>query len=271
MKKKEFNQKKIDEMYNLSGMSISEIACILNTTNVTLRKAMVDYGFKIDSNRKFFNKPITLNKEQEEILFGGLLGDCCLTKNGRNDNNAQIIYTSSVKDHVEYFKSFFTNISSNESKNLIEKKYLDKRTKKEYSRYIFRSILNKTLTEYMSKWYKDGTKIIPDTLKLTPKMCLIWYLGDGSIQNHYKDKRTDLIKLSTNSFTEKEITNILLPQLIDFEAYIGFTEKKQPVIRIPRRKVKKFLDYIGDCPVETYKYKWEIFDYTYEKYKQNEK
>ena len=38
------------------------------------------------------------------------------------------------------------------------------------------------------------------------------------------------------------------------------------IIKIPPKYFTKFLKYIGPCPVESYKYKWNILDPTYEKY-----
>lgn len=270
MKKIKLNFDIINNLYCVSGMSMANIATILKFSRPTIKKIIIDNGIKIDSDRKFSNKKIILTKEQEEILFGGLLGDACLTKNGKELTNPQITYTSSVKNHVEYFKSYFNDLSTNECKILKPYKFFDKRTNKEYTRYTFRSILNVGLIDYFNNWYHNGIKVIPLTLKLTPKICLMWYIGDGSIQHDYKNKSTGLIKLSTNFFSKTEIENILIPQLKIFEAYISKTDKNQFVIKIPRRKIKKFLTYIGNCPVKEYEYKWFVFDYKNKKYKNNE-
>ena len=268
MRKKDFNIDEVKFKYVVKRESITRIAKQLNTSRLTLRKWMVENDFKIESSRKHTNEIITLSKEQEDALFGGLLGDACLTNNGKEKNNAQISYTSSCKDHVEFFKEFFEpNVSDYGVK---ESKYLDKRTNKVYTRYCYRSELNSRFSEYREKWYIDNIKTIPKDLKLTSKMCLIWYLGDGSLQQCYNEKRTDLIKLSTNSFVQEEVDNILVPQLKKFGAYSALNEKGQCIIRIPRKGINKFLSYIGECPVDSYKYKWEVFDYKYKKYKENE-
>jgi len=267
MKRKEFDYELVYQLYNISGETITNIAKILGTNRLTITKWLKRNNFEIDSKRKKTNKIITLSVEQEEILYGGLLGDCCLSNNGKRNTNTQISYISSKKDHVEFFKSFFEQFSGND---IIETSYLDKRTNKFYTSYRFRSSLNVGLNEYREKWYVDGVKIIPIDLKLTPKICLMWYLGDGSIQQCYSENRTDLIKLSTNCFNEKDVDEILIPQLSYFFAYKVLNEKNQPIIKIPRKYVKKFLDYIGECPVESYKYKWDVFEYKYNKYKKDE-
>jgi len=267
MKKKEFCKQEIINSYILKKESVSKIAKSLNVSRLTLSKWMVNNGIKIDSHRKYHNKPLVLSKEQEDILFGGLLGDASLTNNGRKNTNAQLLYVSSNKDHVEFFHSFFKDTPTYGIK---ESKYFDERTNKTYVSYVLRSSLNKTFTEYRDKWYVNNIKTIPKDLKLNSKICLVWYLGDGSIQQCYKERRTDLIKLSTNCFNKEEIKTVLIPQLKEFAAYVGFNEKNQPIIRIPRKGIKKFLKYIGDCPVKSYQYKWKVFDYKYNKYEQHE-
>ncbi len=266
MEKKIFDKNLLTELYIISGMSIVSMAKVLGTTQITLRRRMVENDIKINSKLKFSNKPIQLSALQEEILIGGLLGDACLTQNGKKETNAQLIYLSSVKSHVIYFKSFFDTTSKDVSVN----HYFDKRTNKTYTRYSFRTQLNSTFTKYRDKWYPKGVKIIPTDIKLTPNVCLIWYLGDGSIQNDLKEKRTEVIKLSTNGFSVDDIKTTLLPQLKVFEPTIYYNDGK-PIIIIPRKNIRLFLSYIGDCPIPEYSYKWLVFDYKYKKYKEHEK
>lgn len=88
--------------------------------------------------------------------------------------------------------------------------YYDKRTNKNYERYSFKTYVNEGFTEIYNLWYKNNVKIIPKNLKLNKIICLIWYIGDGSLVT---SKRTQYIKLATNCFTKEDQENILLPQL----------------------------------------------------------
>lgn len=264
MKIKEFDKDLVHELYINNGYSLSKISKILETTSITLRKWMVNNGFNIDSKRKFKNDEIELSTKQEEILFGGLLGDAHLTS---SFTNPQIQYISSQLEHVEYFQSFFKEYSVNECIGGPKKsEYFDSRTNKIYYSYKFRSIQSTGLLKYRNEWYDNKIKKIPKDFKLTKLMCLIWYLGDGSIQNDHNKRRTELIKLSTNNFYYDDVNNNLIPQLKDFDAYIGFNESKQPVIRIPRKKIVDFLRFIGPCPIKCYDYKWIVYPYKYKKY-----
>ena len=207
------------------------------------------------------NKKINLTNKQKQVLVGGLLGDAHLTK--FKYGNSQISYISSIKSHVEYFQSFFKDFEVGECKSgPKEYKFFDKRTNKIYTRYTFRTQLNVTFSEIRNQWYDENRiKIIPINIKLTPLVCLLWYLGDGGLSQKYSKKETHYIKLNTNCFKKSEIEKILLPQLIKFEAFLSKNEKGQPIVLIPRRKIENFLKYIGKCPFQEYEYKWEVFPY----------
>ena len=207
------------------------------------------------------NKKIKLTNKQKQVLAGGLLGDAHLTK--YKYGNSQISYISSIKSHVEYFQSFFKDFEVGECKNgPKESNFFDKRTNKIYVSYKFRSELNITFSEIRNQWYgEDGIKIIPSNIKLTPLVCLLWYLGDGGLIQHYLKKETHYIKLNTNCFKKTYIEKILLPQLIKFEAFLSNNENGQPIVLIPRRKIENFLKYIGKCPFKEYEYKWMVFPY----------
>lgn len=200
---------------------------------------------------------IYLTDIQKEVLYGALLGDGSLIKH-KNGVNAQFCYLSKSRHHVEYVSKFFQDYWSGEG--IKDSSYIDNRTNKEYFRSVLRTYTNFCFTEEYYKWYIDGEKHLPDDLKLTPLTCLIWYIGDGGICH---SKRSEYIKLSTHCFLKEEQEKILLPQLKQFEATLmKVSGTQQYYIYIPHRKEKEFLNYIGNCPFEDYKYKWNIAEYT---------
>jgi hypothetical protein len=107
------------------------------------------------------------------------------------------------------------------------------------------------------KWYPDGIKIIPNDLILTRTICLYWYIGDGGLIQNYKNETTSELILNTNSFSSQEIDNILLPQMILYNAYKR-PKKNGYVIVIPRKSINLFFDFIGECPIDEYKHKWNV-------------
>lgn len=246
----------LNKLYVEDNLKLTEMTKILNLSYHVLRKKLIANGFTIIMRKS--EQPVTLTKIQEDILFGGLLGDACLIK---NKCNSLLAYLSSIKEHTEFFSSFFTEFVPKRRVDIIKNNNIfDKRTQKNYNQYSFRSISNITFTNYRNMWYPDNKKRIPKNLILNPTICLIWYIGDGSIQQDYKYNRTSLLKISTNNFLPEDIEDIILPQLKGFEAYMRYNENK-PVIIIPRRKIPEFLSYIGECPIQDYEYKWKVFDY----------
>ena len=96
-------------------------------------------------------------------------------------------------------------------------------------------------------------------MKLTPKICLDWYLEDGSLC-----KSGSNINLCTNGFTKKEVEFLIeiLWRDLKIKATINKSGKNKAgiqkwVIYISRIEARKFLDQIGLCPVSCYLYKWD--------------
>ena len=199
------------------------------------------------------NIPIILSDTQIEVLNGALLGDGHLTHIDKNRNSC-LSYTSKSKQHVKYVMDYFTDYITNEG--LAYRQVYDKRTLKVYENYKFRTQMNETLTIIRNKWYINRIKIIPTDLILTPLTCLIWYIGDGCLM-----KNKNYIKLSTHCFTYDELQNIIIPQLKQFDAKLSLTDKTQYYVYIPRKFVKNFLKYIGECPFSDYSYKWDAVEY----------
>lgn len=201
-----------------------------------------------------------LSDVQIDYLIGALLGDGSLIK-GRHDRNAQFSYISKSKQHVRYIYDKFENLSGDNG--IKRNEYIDARTGKKYGSYRFRTLSNRLFTEYYALWYVKGKKHLPDSLILNPTICLIWYIGDGGISH---GNRCESIKLSTHCFTKDEQERILLPQLSQFNAVlqkagVGKGGSNQYFIYIPHKSVQDFLDYIGECPFEDYRYKWSVKPY----------
>ena len=113
-------------------------------------------------------------------------------------------------NHVEFVCNPFLEYSYSEG--IKEVNVYDKRTKKTYTRYTFRSITDKGFTPEYDRWYIDGVKHVPNDLKLNPLKCLIWYIGDGCICNSGTGK-SQYIKLSTHCFPKEEQEDILILQM----------------------------------------------------------
>jgi hypothetical protein len=244
----------------LKHRSKISVAREIGICKITFNSWLQKYGLSMETKR--YKESIVLSEIQEQVLIGALLGDGHLALHkikGKVAGNSQFRYLTSLKDHTQYIASFFTNILTNETKNIKQSSFFDKRTNKTYVRYTMKTIDNIFFTELRKKWYPYGIKVIPPDLKLNSLLCLIWYLGDGDIS---KSKRSCFIKLSTHCFKISDIKSILLPQLKEFHPVLYHGDKRgQYFIAIPKRYCRLFLNYIGDCPVPSLRYKWDIPPY----------
>ena len=204
---------------------------------------------------------IPMTDDMYEVLRGAVLGDGSLII-AKNGVNASFSYTSKSYQHIHYVAKDFLEYGI--KGGIRHNDIYDKRTEKTYFKYRFDTIVSPVFTEEYYKWYVDGVKHIPSDLVLTPKMCQIWYLGDGCLRNSSHNNNYQDIHLCTNCFDKTEIENILLPQLEQFEAKLYYVAKlkngqKSYAIRIGKKSsIIDFLEYIGDCPFDDYKYKWEV-------------
>ena len=209
------------------------------------------------------NRPLILSQAESEFIDGALLGDGHITK--PKGNSCQFSYITSKQSHAEYVYQKLKRMAVGECKNgPIKAEVYDKRTKKTYTSYRFRTINNITFLGLRQRWYPNKIKIIPSDVKLTPTSTLIWYLGDGALM---AVKRSYYIKLCTNGFDRTNIEHILFPQLSEYEPSLICSNAKQWWIYLPRRHISKFLSFIGDCPVSEYEYKWKQVEYKRVAYK----
>ena len=259
MKKIVLDRDKLYDLYVNKGMSQSECGKVFGCCYAVVGKNLIDHGIPIKPVGYFSQTQLIVNMTDEmyEILYGALLGDgslrCLKT-------NADFYYCSKSYQHVEYVCRLFIKSIGNGCISYRERH--DKRTQKTYPIYSYRSPASKTFTEEYHRWYKEGIKHIPQDLVLTPLICKIWYIGDGSfIKQKNKSQR---LMLYTNGFLKDEIEHILLPQLSAFEPRLQKMDNKKIdgtgfAIRIGKKEnIVKFLNYIGQCPFEDYSYKWNI-------------
>ena len=243
-------EKFIEEFNNANSMK--ELKQNLKCSDWTIQNRIKKYSI----SKKEINKEIFLTEEQKNIIIGALLGDGGIYS-GKRCKNSYFSYISSQKEHVDYIYSFIKEFMTERYINgPVKTETFDKRTNKTYISYSIRTENNICFEKIRNEWYKDK-KVIPENLVLNPLICKIWYLGDGGILKTKNQVASNYIKLSTDGFDPKYVINII-KELNTFDAKIQHRnkEKTQSAILIPRYKIKDFLKYIGECPIECYKYKW---------------
>lgn len=261
MLKVDISKQKLLDLYKNQKLSIKKIAEYFNCSIWTIQDRLQRFALV----KRYKGNIYTLTALQKEVLDGIMLGDGCLTKHNRCSNeNAQLVYLSKSEQHVKFVGQYFENLLAGEGYTY--RKIYDKRTEKYYEQNKFRTIHCTGLTEQYKRWYPNGKKIIPDDLVLTPLKCLMWYIGDGGLVSDGQ-RRSQSIKLSTQGFTKVQQENILLPQLIKFNARLQKVNKAKDGhilygIYIPHKSIQDFLSFIGECPFSDYLYKW-----SYKKFK----
>ncbi len=123
-----------------------------------------------------------------------------------------------------------------------------------------RTLFHPDLTQQRHRWYKNGKKIIPSDIVITPQLLYMWYLGDGSIC-----KSTGLITLSTDCFTctDQEMVTEKIFQKYDIKfkiqsIYRSRYDRTYHYMKINAKQSPEFLKIIGQNLVRCYDYKFDI-------------
>ena len=197
-----------------------------------------------------YNKIIcNLSKEAIDWTNGEFLGDGYMRR--FITETASFQYTSKYNEYIKYVSDKLESFGIKRSGRIYKeyhKKYNCHTYHYESNRYV-------ELLPLYKKWYPKGKKIVPEDIILKPITLRQWYIGDGQLE--IRKKHRPRIKLATDGFTIPDV-NWLVEQLND----LNFISTRQPStnrIYISPRSIKKFLNYIGKCPVECYQYKWGIY------------
>lgn len=164
--------------------------------------------------------------------------------------SARFRYSSKHLEYIQYIKRILESFGIMGEK--VKKIYHKKR---EYYSYYYRSFSYIELLVIQKQWYPEGKKIVPRDLKLSSLTCRQWYIGDGSLQ--VSQKKRSRVRLCTQGFTVDGVKKLIKRlKVLGFKA----TRTTRNMILISAYSTKEFLNYIGNCPVECYRYKWNYQD-----------
>lgn len=248
----------LEEHFSKPGATVKTAADELGCNEKTVRRWMAKYDIKtrpMSENawlrQAAHEKVSDLGKE---IIEGELLGDGCLSS--RSNYSAFYQHTSSKRDYLEWLRDTLIKEGLRFTKRIAKSQTPLGET------YHLKSRSFTDLKALHRRWYADGVKIVPADIVLTPAMALHWFLGDGSTHKVAKDTHNSILELDTHGFTSADL-DILCEQLSGFNAYyrngnVGDDPDKGRAIFIPAPDAPRFLEWIGDCPVEVYTYKWNL-------------
>jgi len=255
----------LEELYYDKDMTIAEIAKKLEVGAATVYNRMVEYGFKFDKGEKISRKLLNMagydrkwSKLQREIFDGLMVSDGSIYRHrNRNYRKTYICRFQLVSKYWEFCKHVIDILPDGLfSEN---QPYADIRVHdKFYSDgmamlYKIQSRADKYITEQYYRWYSDGEKEIPDDFVVTPVVLKYWFICDGTMGGRY-------VRLDCTPFSDLKVLEIVIPQLHEVGIHCRYKRLKyrnEAFIHIGRADdIARFYEYIGDCPVDCFAYKW---------------
>ena len=186
----------------------------------------------------------------KQFIDGLLLGDASIPKRKDGISPRSLTQACKHKEYLEYIIERFLKAKVLCSP-ILSRWINDERCKnKGYNQSFLQTRRYKTFELFRERFYPKGKKIIPQGIVITKDLLLQLYLCDGNFYRH--------ITLCLNAFEKKDILH--LKKLIEKKLNIKPTLKKQKeqfMLVIKKSDTKKFLNYIGDCPIKCYQYKWK--------------
>ena len=184
----------------------------------------------------------SLTQEQRALIIGTIIGDGYLRIIPRRKNAfLEVNHSAQQKDYVDWKYSVLQSIVKSKPKlrngngNRIACRF--------YTR------CHSEITDLFKYFYKDGKKIIPNSLEINPLSLAVWYMDDGS-------RSGGSIYLNTQQFSEND--QIILQKLLlnQFDIISNLNKDKQyKRIRIVTRNAKKFCDIIRQFIPQSMQYK----------------
>lgn len=189
-----------------------------------------------------------------EVLHGELLGDGHL-EIGRAlvVRQAHFSYTTSRESYAMWLSSLFRDagVGTTPLAHVVGRRK-NGGTK---DGYIFSTHSSTRLLEEQGRWYANKVKHVPRDLRLTPTVVRHWWMGDGTMCTKHKFGR-----FCTNDFCFEDVKwlseQLSLNAGIECWPQLSSRMKNQYNIYVPRRSMDTLLDYMGECPIECFSYKW---------------
>lgn len=180
-----------------------------------------------------------MSKELIHFLDGVLLGDGCIDALGRC---GRLVVDVQYREFAEYCMKPFHEYLPVYYRHTRTKGTITGRTKS-----------HPDFSKQHHRWYKNGTKIVPDDVVLTPITVMAWFLGDGMYRKHRR--RNPIVRFSTQSFSISELNDILIPRLEEHDLNFTITQRNELICGTG--VVDRFFDFIGKkSPIGCYNYKF---------------
>jgi hypothetical protein len=178
------------------------------------------------------------------MLDGLLIGD------GYIPANQALFYfgqRSECREYVEYVAAQL-GVGVERVKDRVRQP--DKRTGCQYACSELRTLSHPNFARLRQRWYREGRKVVPDDLRMSPEFLLHWFLCDGACSVL---RGSGQLMLCTEAFNRVEVEHL---QRLLQTVGIDSTIMKSRRIRVRQGSIERFYDYVGESPVKCLAYKW---------------
>lgn len=221
------NGTSMNQLSKETGVPVGTINYVLMKNNIPKRSIS-----QAVNNQLSHKDTVKLSKSNKEILIGNLLGDGSVLK-----KKLRAFYSHTDK-HYEYLEW----LANEFEKDGISFSPIYSNTRGDWA---LQSHTYRVFNEYRESFYVGRKRIVPENVKLTPIILRQWYISDGSVATY--GGRTISKQMIDPSMLLNQLRYIIGKEV---------SYHSQGKFYIPVKLVDKFLNYIGDCPVECYDYKW---------------
>lgn len=227
---------KLSKKYNKNIRSVMDL---LRRNNVVIRSISENVNRHLNTLNKN-RESLELSEYLNEFFTGLLCGDGCLRMN-HQAKYPNYIHTDKNREYIDWLRN---TIEAHGIK--CSKVWVNKRS----GCYAFQTERLKAFEELYKIFYPNTTKKQVYDIKITPLILRNWYIGDG----HAK-KSMDSKNISTAIASKFYCVNIEKQFKDIFGAECKYHHGSKDYY-IPVKYRNNFLDYIGECEVDCYQYKF---------------
>lgn len=180
-----------------------------------------------------------LQEPQHSVIIGSLLGDACLSPNGRYWR-VRFDHSATAEGYLWWkYELLYPIVTTSPRKVSV----LDRRTHRIYHHIRFDTRTLPELNWYATRFLFQGRKCVPHEVGslLSPLALAVWYMDDGH-------RRTDCnaLRLNTHAFTYENNEHLLeaLRTCFDIRARLHRVVKEQWVLYIPSKEAYRFCNII---------------------------
>lgn len=211
---------------------------------------------------------MTISKNTEQVIIGGLLGDTCVTKNDKYNSCLMIVHGPKHLDYLRFKYNFFFQEGLTTKRGIYTKIQHNKKTNKDYLAYGFFTKSIPLFSGYRSEFYPNGKKFITREIldKLNAFGLAIWFMDDGSRNIHWHTRKDGLKSVSSRvlnintqgfSFEENETIQKYFSDKWSISVKI-YKQRNKPIICITSENANKFVEIIEPHIIPSLQYKIDL-------------